>query len=380
MKKYSVKLYDEELMSFSVGRLLDRITIKDICYDHNRSQLFPTDLRPTEDGILKWLRRRVIPKERTFANEILHSLKLHVNDVFGIIDVCKGLSLNDSFWITPSDFTGSYDDYNLYSNPFSEPLSVIAYTGCGAPDQAFTISPELTTHGMLPKAWRRLNGEIHLYKSSNSRQGNEPYAEFYAAQLAEAMGLNTVSYDLDRWEGILGSTCKLFTDKDMAYVPMGRLLHNATLADTIEFFKSEGEVFAEQLKSMLMFDILIDNEDRHFGNFGVLRDNHNGEIIAPAPLSDHGMGLFSQMSNLGIQLSGELFEDVDSFSPYYDNISVRDICEFAIGKTQLQQLRQLDGFRFRKHPAYNWTDERLYITEQCIKSRGTQLYNMAKEL
>ena len=40
---------------------------------------------------------------------------------------------------------------------------------------------------------------------------------------------------------------------------------------------------------MLVFDAVILNEDRHFGNFGVLRDNHTGKIIAPAPVFDNGL-------------------------------------------------------------------------------------------
>ena len=46
--------------------------------------------------------------------------------------------------------------------------------------------------------------------------------------------------------------------------------------------------------SMLVFDALIYNEDRHFGNFGVLRDNHSGNIIAPAPIFDNGLSLQSK--------------------------------------------------------------------------------------
>lgn len=34
------------------------------------------------------------------------------------------------------------------------------------------------------------------------------------------------------------------------------------------------------------------NEERHFGNFGVLRDNHTGKNVAPAPISDNGLSLF----------------------------------------------------------------------------------------
>ena len=273
MANYSIKLYDEELLSFSAEKFLDKISIKNIHANKDHLSLFPLDLQPTEDSILHWLRRRVIPKNRAFVGEILRSLGLHSNDVLGIIDVCKGLSLNDSFWVTPSDFTGSFSDYNLYENPFSEVLSIVAYTGYGSSDRAFTTSPELTTDGMLPKAWRNINGGIYLYKGGSTgaaNAGNEPYAEFYAAQLANAMGINAVSYDLDRWKGILASTCKLFTDINTAYVPMGRmgqLLHKVTLADTIEFCASKSDDFTAQLKSMLMFDALIRNEDRHFGNF-----------------------------------------------------------------------------------------------------------------
>lgn len=68
---------------------------------------------------------------------------------------------------------------------------MVAYTGYGSSDKAFTTSPELTTDGMLPKAWRSVNGGIYLYKGGSSgaaNAGNEPYAEYYAAQIAEGNG------------------------------------------------------------------------------------------------------------------------------------------------------------------------------------------------
>ena len=42
---------------------------------------------------------------------------------------------------------------------------------------------------------------------------------------------------------------------------------------------------------MLVFDAVIYNEDRHFGNFGVLRDNHTGKVIGAAPIFDNGVSL-----------------------------------------------------------------------------------------
>lgn len=44
---------------------------------------------------------------------------------------------------------------------------------------------------------------------------------------------------------------------------------------------------------MLVFDAVIYNEDRHFGNFGVLRDNRTGKVIGPTPIFDNGLSLFN---------------------------------------------------------------------------------------
>jgi len=76
---------------------------------------------------MKWLERRVIPKNRTFVEEILLSLDLSPNDTKGIFDTCKGLSLNDSFWVVTEGFDGKFSDFNLYENRFSEILSLVAY-------------------------------------------------------------------------------------------------------------------------------------------------------------------------------------------------------------------------------------------------------------
>ena len=65
------------------------------------------------------------------------------------------------------------------------------------------------------------------------------------------------------------------------FVPIGRILRKTTLKACLDYYKTLGDAFYEQLCSMLVFDALIYNEDRHFGNFGLLRNNHTGEIIAP---------------------------------------------------------------------------------------------------
>ena len=149
-KVYSLRLYDETLLTFTLEeRGLEGLQATILHTETAKQKLFPLDLELTNEGVVKWLERRVIPKNRQFVDEILKTLGLSVNNTKGIIDVCMGLSLNDSYWVVPADFDGKYADYNLYENRFSEALSLVAYTGVSGSREAFSTSPELTTNGML---------------------------------------------------------------------------------------------------------------------------------------------------------------------------------------------------------------------------------------
>ena len=378
---YVLRLYDTDLLSFSLSEQgIEGLKAQIHSIDEEDRALFPLDLELTDDGLVKWLQRRVIPKNRAYVAEILKTYGLSVNDTKGIIDVCKGLSLNDSYWVVPQGFTGTFAQYNLYENRFSEILSLVAYTGIGQSDAAFTTSPELTTNGMLPKAWRFIEGEgIYLYKGGTfgaANTGNEPYSEFYASQVAQAMGLDAVAYELENWKGILASRCKLFTDINTAYIPIGRIVREGGLKACLEYYRQLGPEAYEQVRSMLVFDAVIYNEDRHFGNFGVLRDNHTGKVTGAAPVFDNGMSLF----NFAMP---EDFQDLDSYAKTRGTaygVSFESVCQEVMGPIQARQLRKLIGFTFHRHPRLNWPEYRLEAIERHLQKRVRQLLELAPEL
>ena len=378
---YVLRLYDTDLLSFSLSEQgIEGLKAQIHSIDEEERALFPLDLELTDDGLVKWLQRRVIPKNRAYVAEILKTYGLSVNDTKGIIDVCKGLSLNDSYWVVPQGFTGTFAQYNLYENRFSEILSLVAYTGIGQSDAAFTTSPELTTNGMLPKAWRFIEGEgIYLYKGGTfgaANTGNEPYSEFYASQVAQAMGLDAVAYELENWKGILASRCKLFTDINTAYIPIGRIVREGGLKACLEYYRQLGPEAYEQVRSMLVFDAVIYNEDRHFGNFGVLRDNHTGKVTGAAPVFDNGMSLF----NFAMP---EDFQDLDSYAKTRGTaygVSFESVCQEVMGPIQARQLRKLIGFTFHRHPRLNWPEYRLEAIERHLQKRVRQLLELAPEL
>jgi transcriptional regulator with XRE-family HTH domain len=377
--RYSLRLYDEELLTFSLkDGGLEGLKAEVLSVNEGRKSVFPLDLEVTGDGIIRWLERRVIPKNRAFVDEILKALGLSVNDTKGIIDVCKGLSLNDSYWIVPLGFTGFFKEYNLYENRFSNVLSLVAYTGIGQSRAVFTTSPELTTNGMLRKAWRYIEGEgIYLYKGGTegaANTGREPYSEFYACQIAERMGLHAVHYDLENWKDILASKCKLFTDIDTAYIPVGRLVRTGGIKACLELYATISKEAVEELKSMLVFDAVIYNEDRHFGNFGVLRNNHSGKIIGAAPIFDNGTSLFNfAMPND--------YAHLDEYAKTRSNpygVSYENVCREVMGTKQRNQLRRLIGFRFQRHPSINLPEEHLQAIEKQIDLRVRELLSLPR--
>ncbi|MEE0929836.1 MAG: XRE family transcriptional regulator [Acutalibacteraceae bacterium] len=375
---YKLKLFDKTLVKFSLEDKggLKGLQADDIFVEKDVDNVLPIGIELTPLGIVKWLKRRVIPKNRTFVYEILKSLNLEIYDTKGIIDVCKGLSLNDCYWVVPENFDGMFSDYNLYQNSFSEILSLVAYTGVNnSSHKGLITSPELTTNGMLPKAWRALKDGIYLYKGGTTgfaNTGNEPYSEYYASQIAKIMSINHVSYDLEKWKGILASKCKIFTDINTAYVPIGVIDNINTLQDVVVYYEHMGEEYINALSDMLVFDAVIYNEDRHFGNFGLLRENHSGKFIAPAPIFDNGVSLFNFAMKNEIENLSEYA--VTRSNPY--GLPYQQVVKSIITKRQKEMLRNLIGFKFTRHRLYNLPEERLIAIEKQIASRVTELISL----
>ena len=177
---FELKQYDNVLLKFS----LKRAYLGDIVYhidwvNHELTYLLPIGLLPNPEGLAKWLSSRVIPKNMESCDRILSRSGIFHNDTIRIIQLCKGLSLNDSYWIVEERFSERFASYNLYENSFARTLALIAYTGYGnTTHKGFISSPEYTTNGMHRKCWRHINKKIYLYKGGTSgvaNVGKEPY-------------------------------------------------------------------------------------------------------------------------------------------------------------------------------------------------------------
>lgn len=375
--KYILKIKDIPLVYFE---LFDNI-YGDVEANINKIEnagVLPLGLELDNNGLLKWLKNRNIPKNREFVDEILQSLGVKKNDLIGLIDVGMSLSLNDSYWVVKENFEGLYKDYNLYENDFNKAIGLVAYTGHGHSESIGTL-PELTTGGTLRKAWRNIYNGIYLFKGARkgySNGGLEPYMEYYASQIAKVMELDYISYDLEMWQGELASTCRLFTDINTDYIPASALVTKYNgLKDVVEVFKSIGEQAYQKFCSMMVFDAIICNTDRHLGNFGVLRDNKSGKIKDICPIFDNGLSLMDEANEKDFNDLKSAINYCNNLSPVIGKSFEKNVAIFK-GKLQQKQLLKLVGFKFTRHELYNLSDEKLKLIEELIQHRINLMLNI----
>ena len=379
---YILKHFDTPLIRFHASEDTNDPEITIFWINEANRGLLPMDMgEPTEEHISKWLQRRTIPKNRAFVRTFLAKCGLSTNRPMSIISVSKGLSLNDSYWVVNEDFEGSFEQYNLYENRFSQILAYIAFTGYGSSIRSSLMSsPEFTTNGMLPKCWRRISGKIVLYKggtSGASKAGNEPYSEFYASQVAQAMGINAISYGLSKWKGILCSTCELFTSMETAYIPVGRVVTKGGMKAVQEYYHSLGPDFEKAFRDMLVFDAVICNTDRHFGNFGLLINSKTNQVSEPAPLFDHGNSLFNYAGKEFMKDEAALDAYIKTLQPCVYDDFIGTAASYMNDENR-EQLRHLLTFKFKRHSRYNLSDHEISLMEGQIRKRAALLLEYRK--
>lgn len=370
---YILKQFDKPLLKFSATTDTSEPEIQILWIDEGNRDLLPLDLALTPEGLSRWLRRRTIPKNRAYVHNLLAKCGLNLNRPLSIINICKGLSLNDCYWVVQEDNDDVFEKVNLYDNPFSNVLAELAFTGYGSSLRSSLFSsPEFTTNGMLRKCWRRIGGKVYLYKGGTegaSNTGFEPYSEFYAAQIAAAMGVRATPYGLSRWKGVLCSTCELFTSKEHSYIPVGHLVTKGGMDAVKAYYESLGAEFMAALHEMLVFDAVICNVDRHFGNFGVMVDNRTNTVVSPAPLFDHGNSLFNFAGIDAWSSDAALEEYIETLAPsVYDDFL--GTASAVLTPELREKLRHLLTFRFKKHSRYNLPEKRLRMIERQVQHRA----------
>lgn len=133
---------------------------------------------------------------------------------------------------------------------------------------------------------------------------------------------------------------------------------------------------------MILFDALICNADRHFGNFGFLVDNKTMKIKGLAPIFDNGASLFSNLTigdflelSSMIGLNNYARDKINSFYGIPFEVLVQNICS----KDMINDLKKLNNFHLKSYDNYNLSDIRLDRIEYFINKRALELIDILND-
>lgn len=297
MKDYLLLNGDKVLFEFSY-KFSNREHIYQLKKLYADLNLLPIEFRTygySEQTLAAWVGKRVAPISREHMEELVNAVNLQ--NKFDILLYCYGLSLNDTYWVKEKNDPITFQDVNLYDNPFDETIGQIAFTGIPTPISNKSLTPEFTTDGALPKYWQ--NG-IYLTKGGTSgyaNAGGEPYSEVIASLIAKKLNINAIPYTLEKRDGKPVSICKLFTSKQYGLLTMNKYLrYKFNGALTVSFADAKKAILEalptlEPLYDMCFFDWLIKNDDRHLNNWGFLVNNETQQIESFSSIWDNGMSL-----------------------------------------------------------------------------------------
>ena len=234
-------------------------------------------------SIEKFLKLRVIDMTRTNARILKKVLNIRVDEEYKTPLFAYALSISDNYWFKPKHSKLKYDDVKFNSDQLFE-------TSLKGEVNVFyhktKLSPEITTTGSFEKGWKYVDDEWWLYKVGSDK---ELFSELFCSALAQLIGVNTVTYELDGHY----IKCKNFA-QNYNYEPMAALMDdNEDYEDVFSVLYNINQNIAKDYLKLIFFDAVVNNIDRHNENYGLLRNQTTGKIISLAPNYDNNLALIA---------------------------------------------------------------------------------------
>ena len=265
--------------------------------------LFSADRREFAKNLNLWLAGRTIPASRSGFHHALEALQIQKKlqlSASTLMMKCFALSLSDQYWLNPAEQPLEWRKVNFYHNDFSEDVGNILFGQIPERDSIDLVSPCNTSDGWLKKKWKILNGQRVLVKGGSGMAQQEPFNEAAASLLCRKLGIPHVEYSL-LFEGSQPySVCTNMTTDRQDFVSGYYIFSAFPRGDGVSAYaqflncceKLGIPDVTEQLQQMMILDYLICNQDRHFGNFGAIRDAVTLEWMGFAPIFDSGTSLW----------------------------------------------------------------------------------------
>ncbi len=262
--------------------------------------LIPAEMPYLRDMTLKeinsWWNNRAIPDKRKELNTFLQ--ESNCDNSLQFMTKNLAISLSDCYWVCPISINLSWEQVNLYENTkrvtFSDNVG-----------NEFSNNPNGSLNGSMDKEALFENNHWILKKHRETLFGEQCVNELFA-NLINSRQPNTpdyVKYNLQLGEDRCNScTCDFFTDNNLEFITA----YNFTASEKQNNSMSNYEQYInlcikyglneQYIRNFMdyqtLLDFIITNTDRHYQNFGVLRNPDTLKIENLAPIFDCGNSMF----------------------------------------------------------------------------------------
>ena len=264
-----------------------------------------------------WLNKRAIPASRENIDEVLE--KLSMQNPRALALKSYGLSLSDQYWLKPSELDVSWESVNFFQNEFSTDIGEILFQNKEIPlPEINFFSPDSSSDGWLEKKWIIKDDKRILVKGSNILYRQEPYNEKIASDIMKYLGINHIPYEITSINNKPYSLCENFINENTELIPAINIVNNTPqikgdtrlthLLRGCEALGMDRESIKTDIDKMIVIDYLIANYDRHWFNFGFIRDANTLEWQGFAPIFDTGAALWQHSDQITDEVKSRAFE------------------------------------------------------------------------
>ena len=254
--------------------------------------------RLTLSSFSDWWSRRHVPKDRLNWKSVSDSL--YNPGTNQLLLNSYGLNLSDSYWLRMEQDRICWDDVNFFHNDFCHELSDVYLEQSRQKIKGQVIGPDSASNGSKIKAWKVINGKRCLIKKSGVLN-QEAYNEVCGSILSKALHLDCVSYSLLVDDTGVYSICPCMLEENEEMVSAYDLYRHflPITGNGVQDFKNYKALLLErglsdvfkQLSGMVVVDYMMQNTDRYWTNFGIIRDAVSLEWKRLIPLFDFGDSL-----------------------------------------------------------------------------------------
>lgn len=336
----------------------------------------------TRKALNNWWKDRSIPASRSRFKEVMEEMNLHSS--MELLERCFGLSLSDQYWVKEENSNIDWRKINFFENDFSEDMGKLLMGQINYMNDLDIFSPDNSSDGKLKKKWKMINHTRYLIKGGNSFNNQEPFNEIVATRLYERILNKTdfVPYELIKENDVFYSACPTMVKSDEELVSAYYIDRSIKQKENDSLYKHFLEACSNlhipnaklSVDKMLVCDYIIANNDRHYRNFGAIRNSVSLKWLQIAPIFDSGSSLWATQPT---SLIGSTYNSKPFKASSEEQLALVEDLSWL-------DIKKLDGYEkeaediFRKNPLMD--EERIKAISAQITMRIQKVIQRKIEL